>query len=179
MGNVFGVAEQSPSNSAPSAGFDAFLSYTQRDRLVANGIQRGLHQIGRRAGQLRALRVFRDDTNLEVSPDLWGRITDAMGRSRFLIVVLSPVAAQSVWVNREVSHWLDSRGRDHLLFVLAAGRLLWDVDRACFDRKRPTLPSAATLVTGPVGPGAEAASGCDAVTHAPRRALTCSAVNRA
>jgi hypothetical protein len=63
-----------------SAEFDAFLSYTHRDRLVANGIERGLHQVGRRLGQLRALRVFRDDTNLEVSPDLWGKITDAMDR---------------------------------------------------------------------------------------------------
>jgi len=61
-----------------SAGFDAFLSYSHRDRPVASGIQKGLHQIGRRVGQLRALRVFRDDTNLDASPDLWGRITGAM-----------------------------------------------------------------------------------------------------
>ena len=33
--------------------------------------QAGLHQIGRRLG-LRAVRAFRDDTNLAVNPDLWG-----------------------------------------------------------------------------------------------------------
>ena len=121
--------------SAPlgSSGFDAFLSYTRRDRLVAAGIQRGLHLIGRRVGQLRALRVFRDDTNLEVSPDLWGKITAALDRARFLVVVLSPVAAQSHWVNKEVGYWLQHRGRENLLLVLAGGCLQWDGDHACFD----------------------------------------------
>ena len=33
--------------------------------------QVGLHQIGRRLG-LRAVRAFRDETNLAVNPDLWG-----------------------------------------------------------------------------------------------------------
>ncbi|BBZ45647.1 hypothetical protein [Mycobacterium parmense] len=55
----------------PTLEYDAFLSYTHRDRPVASGIQKGLHQIGRRLGQLRALRVFRDDTDLTVRPDLW------------------------------------------------------------------------------------------------------------
>src|ERR1700739_1328611 len=84
----------------PTLEYDAFLSYTHRDRPVASGIQKGLHQIGRRLGQLRALRVFRDDTNLEVSPGLWGKITEAMDRARFFVVVLSPLAAQSFWVNK-------------------------------------------------------------------------------
>jgi hypothetical protein len=43
-----------------SFGYDAFISYDHDDRAVAQGIQRGLHQIGKRLGQLRALRVFRD-----------------------------------------------------------------------------------------------------------------------
>ena len=58
--------------------YDAFLSYAHRDRDVTTAIQKGLHQIGRRVRQLRALRVFRDDTNLTASPDLWGKITDAL-----------------------------------------------------------------------------------------------------
>jgi hypothetical protein len=58
--------------------YDAFLSYAHRDRHVTTAIQKGLHQIGRRLGRLRALQVFRDDTNLAASPDLWGRITEAL-----------------------------------------------------------------------------------------------------
>jgi hypothetical protein len=100
---------------------------------VVGGLQKGLHRIGRRLGQLRALRVFRDDTDLTASPDLWGHITDGLDRSRYLIVVLSPQAAQSMWVNNEVAYWLQHRGREQLMLVLAGGRLHWDRDRGCFD----------------------------------------------
>jgi WD40 repeat protein len=33
--------------------------------------------------------VFRDDTDLEVSPDLWGKLVESLDRARYLIVVLS------------------------------------------------------------------------------------------
>ena len=103
--------------------YDAFISYDHDDRPVAHGIQRGLHRIGRRVGRLHALRVFRDSTDLTASPDLWGKVTEAMDRSRYLIVVLSPHAAASEWVNKEVAYWLERRGPDQLLFVVAGGRL--------------------------------------------------------
>jgi hypothetical protein len=109
------------------------LSYKHTDRPVATGIQKGLHQIGRRLGQLRALRVFRDDTDLTVSPDLWGKITEAMDRARYLVVVLSPASAASKWVNKEVSYWLQNRDRDRLLLVLADGHLVWNESLASFD----------------------------------------------
>ncbi len=114
---------------------------------MASGIQKGLHRIGRRPGQLRALRVFRDDTNLEVSPDLWGKIVEALDRSRFLIVVLSPMAAESYWVNREVSYWLEHGGRDRLLIVLAAGQLHRDDEQARFDPQ--TSDAALPALTQP------------------------------
>src|ERR1700678_1039573 len=97
------IGETSGASAATeSRDYDAFMAYTHRDRPVVSGIQKGLHRIGRRMGQLRALRVFRDDTDLTASPNLWGRITDALDRSRFMIVTLSPQAAQSHWVNKEI-----------------------------------------------------------------------------
>ncbi len=87
--------------------------------------------------RLRALRVFRDDTDLTVSPDLWGKITEALDRSHYLVAVLSPGAAESYWVNREISYWLDhsptGAGRERLLLVLAGGRLQWDSVHQRFD----------------------------------------------
>ena len=80
--------------------YDAFISYDHDDQPVAHGIQRGLHRIGRRLGQLRALQVFRDSTDLTASPNLWGNVVEAMDGSRYLIVVLSPEASASTWVNR-------------------------------------------------------------------------------
>ena len=60
--------------------YDAFISYDHDDRPVAYGIQRGLHRIGRPMGRLHALRVFRDSTDLTASPDLWGKVAEAMDR---------------------------------------------------------------------------------------------------
>jgi WD40 repeat protein len=40
--------------------YDAFLSYTHRDRAVASGIQKGLHQVGRRVGQLPSVAYSPD-----------------------------------------------------------------------------------------------------------------------
>ena len=121
---------------------------------VAHGIQRGLHRIGRRVGQLHALRVFRDSTDLTASPDLWGKVTDAMDRSRYMIVVLSPHAVASTWVNKEVAYWLAHRGPDQLLFVVAGGRLTWDEDAGRFDPDRsdaalPVLTQPGVLAAEP------------------------------
>ena len=51
--------------------YDAFLSDSHQDQAVAAGIQKGLHHIGRRVGQLNALHVFRESTDLSANPNLW------------------------------------------------------------------------------------------------------------
>ena len=125
---------QPPIQAAPTSfTYDAFLSYNHQDRAVAAGIQKAMHHIGRRVGQLRALRVFRDSTDLTASPNLWGKVRDAMDRCRYLIVVLSPQAAASHWVDREVGYWLERRGPEQLMFVVAGGRLRYDERSARFD----------------------------------------------
>jgi WD40 repeat protein len=129
-----------PPGGPESGRYDAFLSYTHEDRPVAKAVQDALHRIGRHFGQRRALRVFRDDTNLEVSQDLWGKITDAMDDARFMVLVLSPLAAKSQWVNEEVKHWLARRNGLTPMIVLAGGRLEWDKVNRCFN---PLLSDAA------------------------------------
>jgi hypothetical protein len=98
MAEVKSALESLAPEADTSLKYHAFLSYAHLDKQVASAIQKGLHQIGRRFGQLRALRVFRDDTNLGADPDLWGEITEALDESRFIIVVLSPKSAASHWV---------------------------------------------------------------------------------
>ncbi|MFE7720478.1 toll/interleukin-1 receptor domain-containing protein [Nocardia rhizosphaerihabitans] len=149
------ASEQQSGGRDESLIYDAFISYTHRDRPVAAGIQKGLHRIGRRMGQMHALRAFRDATDLTASPDLWGRVTEAMDRARFLIVVLSPRAAASIWVNKEVAHWLRGRGADRLLFVVADGHLIWDEATGRFDPHRsdaapPVLTEPGVLPTEPL-----------------------------
>ncbi|MBV8350492.1 MAG: toll/interleukin-1 receptor domain-containing protein, partial [Mycolicibacterium sp.] len=143
------MAEVLQARKSPAPGperpmeYDAFLSYAHRDKDVTSAIQKGLHQIGRRVGQLRALRVFRDDTNLTANPDLWAKITEALDGSRFMIVVLSPQSAASHWVNEEVNYWLKHRGHKGLMLVLAEGHLQWNAKDARFD---PEHSSAAPPV---------------------------------
>src|ERR1700733_1097834 len=134
-------AEESPA-PAPERRkeFDAFLSYAHRNQEATAAIQKGLHQIGRRIGQLRALRVFRDTTNLEANPDLWAKILDGLDGSRFMIVMLSPQAATSHWVGEESNHWLKRRGHEGLMLVLVEGQLQWDEKAGRFD---PELSDAA------------------------------------
>ncbi len=134
--------------------YDAFLSYNRQDGAVAAGIQKGLHRIGRRMGQLNALHVFRDTTDMAANPNLWGKVTDAMDRSRYLIVVLSPRAAASEWVNKEVAYWLEHRGPDQLLLVVAEGHLHYDEATGRFDPQRsdvalPVLTEPGVLAAEP------------------------------
>jgi hypothetical protein len=53
------VAESPRATSTESARFDAFIATAGPDRRVANGILKGLRQIGRRPGQLRVNRLRR------------------------------------------------------------------------------------------------------------------------
>src|SRR6478672_6842660 len=148
------AAEPPTQGHGASFTYDAFLSYSHNDGVVATGIQKGLHRIGRRVGRLNALRVFRDTTDLVANPDLWGKVTDAMDRSRYLIVVLSPRAAASEWVNKEVAYWLEQRGPDQLLIVLAEGHLHYDEAAGRFDPQRsdvalPVLTEPGVLAAEP------------------------------
>ncbi len=120
--------------------YDAFISYSHVDGVVARLVHRGLHQIARRPGQLRALNVFRDSTDLSASPDLWGNVVQSMDLSRYLVLILSPAAAASQWVRRELDHWMTDHATDHVLLVLAGGDLAWDEERRCFD---PAVSTAA------------------------------------
>jgi WD40 repeat protein len=70
--------------------------------------------------------VFRDETSLAITPDLRGRLEEALAASRFLIVLASPLSAASEWVQWEVEWWLTHRSTDSLLIVLTDGSLVWN-----------------------------------------------------
>jgi tetratricopeptide (TPR) repeat protein len=71
------------------------------------------------------LRVFRDDTSLSASPELWPAIQAALDRSRFFVLLSSREAARSDWVGKEVKHWLSCRSIETLLIVVTDGELVW------------------------------------------------------
>jgi hypothetical protein len=69
----------------------------------------------------RALRVFRDTASLAANPDLWSSIEKALDASAWLVLMASPKAARSPWVNREVKWWLAHKSSQRLLVVLTDG----------------------------------------------------------
>src|SRR5215470_14143729 len=107
--------------------YDAFISYSHaKDKPIAAALQRAVQTLGKPWYQRRALRVFRDDTSLSATPHLWPTIEQALAESRFLILLASPEAAASPWVNKEVAYWLEHKGGDTLLIALTDGDLSWN-----------------------------------------------------
>ncbi len=52
--------------------YDAFISYSHaKDKPVASAIQSIMQRLGKPWYQRRALRIFRDDTSLAASPEMW------------------------------------------------------------------------------------------------------------
>ena len=109
--------------------YDAFISYrhVERDAAVAGALQRALEhyhipaQIQKQTGIKKIRRVFRDREELSTNTDLAKTLDDALDHSKFLIVICSPDAKASQWVNREVSLFLETHSMDKVLLLLTDG----------------------------------------------------------
>ncbi len=101
----------------------AFISYSRKNSSAAAFLHKSLERFRipvkyvpeelRPAGQKFLRPIFRDRRDLEVKE---GNFTDdirtAIEQSRYLIVLCSPDAAGSVWVNEEVKHFLATHNND-------------------------------------------------------------------
>src|SRR5690242_752164 len=113
--------------------YDAFISYSHaNDKPIAAALQSAVQKLGKPWYRRRALRLFRDDTSLSATPQLWPTIERALDESRFFILLASPDAAASKWVGKEVAHWLDHNSIDTLLIGVTDGELSWDDSRGDF-----------------------------------------------
>jgi WD40 repeat protein len=133
--------------ATPRARFDVVVASVASDRPAANGIRKGLRQIGRRPGRLRALRVYS-----AVADD--AESTTALDGSRYLVAVLSPAAASSARLDGELAQWLQRQQLARLLLVLADGQLWWDPEHRRFDPSSsdaapPALTEAGCLPAEP------------------------------
>ena len=128
---------------AVGARYDAFISYshTPRSTAIALGLQTGLERFARPWYRRRSARVFRDTTNLSVSPQLWEDIQRALEGSAWFVLLASPDAATSRWVDRELGWWLENRRAASILPVLVEGTLGWDTVAGRFDPTSTALPT--------------------------------------
>src|SRR5438045_787072 len=86
----------------------AFLSYSRKDRALADWLYRKLEgfrlpknctPLSAGSANDRLKPIFRDTDELRAAPNLGHEITSALEKSRALIVVCSPNAASSEWVD--------------------------------------------------------------------------------
>ncbi|MGY4829954.1 TIR domain-containing protein [Sphaerotilaceae bacterium SBD11-9] len=110
----------------------AFLSYSHHDKAIAKKLQKQLETyrvprrlVGRETSHgpvpARVSPVFRDRDELHAGADLKASVQDALSKSRWLIVVCTPDAARSPWVNREIVEFKKLRGERHVLALIARG----------------------------------------------------------
>lgn len=131
--------------AAEERGYDAFISYSHRlDGAIAARLQAELQRFAKPWYQVRALRVFRDQTSLAASPDLWTTIEQALDNSRWLILMASPGSAQSPWVAKEIGWWRE-RLASHILVAVTGGELVWDASAADLDWAASTALSKEAL----------------------------------
>lgn len=117
---------------AGTAKYWAFISYSHRDARVAAAVQRALetYRIPRRlvgtrtaVGEVPAQfkPVFRDRDEMQAGNDLKATVREALEQSRYLIVVCSPDAARSPWVDQEIREFKRQHGESRVLALIASG----------------------------------------------------------
>lgn len=123
--------------------YDAFISYSHgEDRGVARRLQVGVEKFAKPWHRVRSLRVFLDTNSLSADPGLWSSVERALSSSSWFVLVASPRAAESKWVDREVRWWLENRSPERLLVVVADGTVEWDQERGDFAARSNALPPA-------------------------------------
>lgn len=112
----------------PRSAYRAFISYSHRDKAWADWLHKAL-ETWRAPARLVGVRtahgtiprrlspVFRDRDELASATDLGHEIEEALRQSENLIVICSPAAAASRWVNAEVLAY-QRMGRGRRIFCL-------------------------------------------------------------
>jgi WD40 repeat protein len=116
----------SPENASPTADheFDVFISYTGKDRALAAILQSALERYDIPPGfELSGprLSVFRYETDMRGSR-YYSSIDHLLESSRRLLVVCSPSARASRYVNDEITRFLRRQSWAEVILVIAAGK---------------------------------------------------------
>ncbi len=122
--------------------YRAFISYSHTDEVWAKWLHKSLetyrlprHLVGRETefGPVpeRLAPIFRDRDELATATSLGETLTRALQQSATQIVICSPAAARSRWVNEEILTY-KRLGREHRIFCLIVGGEPGDPQQECF-----------------------------------------------
>ena len=153
-------AQASNTHASQAPRYWAFISYSHRDEKLAKSLQRKLETyrlpkrlVGRDGAHgpvpAQAKPVFRDRDELHAGTDLAAHVQAALATSRWLVVLCTPNAARSPWVEREIVAFKRLHGEGRVLALIAAGepfasRLPGREEEECF-------PNALRHALGPQG----------------------------
>lgn len=119
--------------------YRGFISYSQKDRALARRLHRALEGYRVPAGLgappapgLRLGRFFRDDDEMGASQSLGAALEGALDDAEALIVVCSPAAARSTWVDAEVRYFKERGGRQVYAVIASGQPHAADPERECF-----------------------------------------------
>ena len=105
-----------------STAYNAFLSYSHRvDWELARVFQSDLERFGGRFPWSRILRIYRDETNLEATPDSWSTIERALSK-RATVDPARIAGIDAVQLDRELAHFVEHRGTTRLCIVVTLGK---------------------------------------------------------
>ncbi len=121
-----------PATADAAARYRAFISYSHADKSVAAWLHHAIeayHVPTKLVGRVTAIGpvprrltpVFRDRDELPASGDLGKELTEALRDSLFLIVICSPAAARSQWVDQEILTFKRMHGESRVLSLIASG----------------------------------------------------------
>lgn len=107
----------------------AFISYSHVDKKAAEELQKVLDDFHlsdalkeKYPDRPEVLReIFRDDTGLPAGSNLTKEIQKQLEQSNYLIVICSPNAAKSEWVNNEIDYFKTHREPTHIIPFIIDG----------------------------------------------------------
>lgn len=119
--------------------YDGFISYSRSaDSVLSSALAKALRRLAKPWFRRRALRIFRDLSDLSASTSLVEAIRSALIESDYFIYLASPEAATSPWVGQEIDIWLTHKSPDNILIVMTSGDVSWNSDTCDFDWEAST-----------------------------------------
>ena len=127
--------------------YKAFISYSHKDKEWGNWLHKSLetykvpaklikNSSDQRDIPKRIFPVFKDTDELPADSNLGANIENALKKSDTLIVICSPAAAKSRWVNQEILTYKRNGGEGRILAILVGGEPgasdAGDIESECF-----------------------------------------------
>ena len=129
-GAIAGPAMEADGTMSPQGRqFDVFLSYSRKDEAFAGRIEEALknYRLPKDVKTAKPTRnrliVFRDKQDLvPIGGDYWKTIENYLERSTYLVLICSPNARRSEYVNHEIKTFLQTHEASAVIPLLLSGR---------------------------------------------------------